>query len=404
MNCRISFILAILILPHVAQGMSTTFFKPASTFPKIRFANDTFFTINSIYSRSSAQKSYNKHGEKSYLFDWNKPETLLNSFTNNTISATDTSSPGKAYIDGQAITHEIVLMCTKNIPKGFFFDLQMNQRYLTLKKVTLVPVNSRNEAYLSDEALAADNPALASYLTTCKETYPIFKGTTNQKYILNNSYLFAGYTRSWDNFSEIDFVDATFKTGLFLNFNNAKEELLLELPLLNNNGLCAECSVAVGILNWINIGGTVSTKIYTSTQQIIGLNTNSIDNDFLKQHKGQATVKQYPFFYGNIYIEADHIEAGLSVLVGYSYAHQQKTIVTSVDEQTFPRHINNSQSRFQEWSVGTLLFEIEYDFATEKNRKAPAIKASLYQPVHGKRTFKSRTETLSCCLQFSHQF
>jgi hypothetical protein len=401
---KILSVLAILAAAQAAQAMSTAFFKPASMLPKIRFANDAFFTINSSYSRSFAKKSFNKHGEKSYLFDWNNPETLLNSFTNPALAATDTSASGKAYIDGRAITHEMGFAVTKNIPRGFFFDLQIYQRYLTLKKISLVPLDSKNEAYSSDAALAADNPALADYITAFTAAYPLFRSTSNQKYILHNSFLLAGYTKSWDDFEEIDFFDATCKAGFFIQLNNQTDTQILELPLINNNGFCAECNVAVGILNWINIGATVSTKWYISNQQTLGLNTHSIDNDFLKLTKGRATVKPQAFFYSNLYIEADHLIGGLSLLLGYSYAHQQKTIIQPIDDQQFPHHLNTEQSRFQKWSFGTFIFDIEYDFATEKNLNVPAIKFSLYQPIHGKRSFKSATEALSCCLQFSHKF
>lgn len=403
MKQKFLYIIAITLYPLFSQGMSSTFFKPATYTPKIRFANDAFFTINPIYSHASSKNSYDINGEKTYLGQWNKPETLLNSFNDSTLDATDTTSAGKAYVDGTSIVHEAALIITKNIKKGLFVDVQVFQQYLTIKNLSLVPLNSKSEPFASEENLISEDPALAAYVTEFKTVHPSFQSKATQTYFFNQTFLFAGYTTSWNHFSRIDFIDVTCKLGLALNLNKTKNSSIFDLPLHKNNGFCAEISGAIGVLNWINIGANVSAKIYAPTQQSIGLNTNAIDNSFLKPHKSQAVLKQQPFFYGNIYIEGDHIEGGLSILLGYAFAAQNKTKIISLDS-AMSESYNNPQSRYDGWSSGTLLFEVEYDFATEKRKNVPTLKLSFYRPIHGRKVFKSAAQGTSCCLQFSHKF
>lgn len=403
MKNKISYIIALALFPLFLSGMNSNFFKPSTHAPKIRFANDAFFTITPSYSHSSSKTSYGLHGEQGYLFQWNKPETLLNYYNDDTIAITDTTSTGKAYIDGKATVHEASLIITKNIKKGLFFDVQIFQQHLTIKNLSLVPLNSKNEPFATEKSLETKNPALAAYVKTFKENHPLFQDKATQTYPLNQTLLFAGYTNSWNHFSHIDFIDFTGKFGLALNLNKTKNNSILDLPLHKNNGFCAELNGAIGLLNWINIGANLSAKVFAPTQQTIGLNTNSIDNDFLKPYKNQATLKQQPFFYGNMYVEGDHIAAGLSILLGYAYTVQNKTKVISQDSQS-PAHHNNPQDRYSGWSSGHLIFEVEYDFATEKCKNVPTLKASICQPLHGRKNFKTAAQGFSCCLQFSHKF
>jgi hypothetical protein len=413
MNYKLLFSLAILAFPLSSYGMSTTFFKPATIIPKIRFANDAFFTITPLYAHSSTINSYDGNGQKTYLLNWNGPETLLNSYVDKTLPNSDITSAGKAYLDAKSITNEFGLIITKNFPKGFFFETQLFIKQLRLKNLRLIPLNSKNEPFESTDALASEDPTFAQYLDDFESLYFLpsieHKDTETtmltQNYTFFNSFIFAGYTNTWNHFSHIDFIDFTCKVGMALDFVNRKESYpILQLPLNTNNGFCAEISTAIGVLNWINIGTNFSTKVYTGTEQNIGLNTNSVDNDFLKPYQSQATVKPGPFFYSSIYVEADHIEGGLSMLLGYSFAQQQKTKIETTKNSERPPYLNNEQSRYQGWSLGTFLFEVEYDFATEKCKNVPSIKFSLYQPLHGRRVFKSATQVTSCCLQFSHKF
>ena len=412
MNHKFLLCLAILAFPLSSYGMSTTFFKPATIIPKIRFANDAFFTINPLYAHSSTTNSIDGNGQKTYLLNWNGPETLLNSYVDKSLPNSDITSAGKAYLDAKSITNEFGLIITKNIPKGFFFEIQLYIKQLRLKNLRLVPLNSKNEPFESRENIVSEDPTFAQYLDDFETLYFLPSVEHNdtetkmfiQNYTFLNSFIFAGYTHTWNHFSHIDFVDFTCKLGLALDFVNKKEShQILQLPLNTNNGFCAELSTAIGVLNWINIGTNFSTKIFTGTEQTVGLNTNSVDNDFLKPYHNQATVKPGPFFYGSIYVEADHIEGGLSMLFGYSFARQQRTKIETTSSEFAP-HLNSEQSRYQGWSLGTLLFEIEYDFATEKFKNVPALKFSLFQPVHGRRVFKAATQVTSCCLQFSHKF
>lgn len=414
MNHKFLFSLAILALPLTSCGMNSTFFKPATVIPKIRFANDSFFTINSVYAHSATKTSFDTHGKRTYLLNWNGPETLLNSYVDSTLSNDNITSAGKAYLNAQLIVNEFGLILTKNAPKGFFFETQLYIKQLHLKNIELVPLNSKNEPFNSKEDVTSENPTFATYLDDFETLYSIPMATNDknstaksdtQSYPFLDGYLFAGYTHTWDHFTHLDFIDFTGKIGLTLDFKAKKDKNpILRLPLNTNNGFCAELNTSIGILNWINIGGNLSTKISTGTEQIIGLNINSIDNDFLKPHQGQATVKPGQFFYGTVYLEADHIEGGLSMLIGYSYARQRKTVIKVSNDNDSNTILNKNQSRYQGWSLGTFLFEIEYDFATEKFKNVPALKFSLFQPIHGRRAIKSATQVGSCCLQFSHKF
>jgi len=403
MKKKLLYIVAVSSYSFFMQGMNSNFFKPATVIPKIRFANNAFFTINPVYSRTFSEKSYDQLGAQTGLFQWGKPETLLNSFNDTTLDITDTTSAGNAYIMGKSIIHETALLITKNIKHGLFADIQIFQQYLTIKNLALIPLDNHNEPFESEEALELTNPALADYVKVFKKNHVQFQEKAKKTYFLNQTYLWAGYTNSWNHFSQIDFIDFTCKLGLLLNLSKVKNNLIFDLPLHKSNGFCLEANSAIGVLNWINIGATLATKIYPITQQTVALNTNSIDNSFLKPYKNQATLRQRPFFYGNIYIEGDHIEGGLSLLLGYAYAVQMKTTVTTNDLQA-SNYDNNPQTRYAGWSSGSLLCEIEYDFATEKRRNVPAIKLIFIQPLHGKNVFKSAAQAISCCLQFSHVF
>ena len=404
MKRNLLYTIALTLYSSCMLGMTTNFFKPTTHVPKIRFANDTYFTVQPGYFRSAAKQSYGLHGIKGYTFQWNKPEVMLNSFTDENLAKSDTTSAGRAYIDGTVINHEFSFVCTKNIPRGFFFDVQIYQRNLVLKNINLVPLNSKFEPFGSDESFQNEDVTFYNYVTDFKNKYTLFQGKERQTYSLNQTFFLAGYTKTWNHFNRIDFVDFSFKGGFTFNFNNIKNKSILALPIHNNNGFCAEAASSIGIYTWLNFGAALSGKVYTSNQQQLKLNTNSIDNDFLKPEVGFAKIKQYPFISGCFYIEADHFVAGLSMLLGYSYTYQGKSKIDTGNNTTFKSIDNSTPDRYKSWKSGTLLFDIEYDFATEKNRNAPFIKLSFHKTIHGRNVMKSAAQAISCCLQFSKRF
>ena len=89
----------------------------------------------------------------------------------------------------------------------------------------------------------------------------------------------------------------------------------------------------------------------------------------------------------------DHIIAGLSFVVGYSYNEQENSTWHPKDTDLFDSKIVNSDPILQGFSMHVLHLLLEYDFSFHMTdyKWAPRVSAFYNLPLEGENAFKTDT-------------
>jgi len=167
-------------------------------------------------------------------------------------------------------------------------------------------------------------------------------------------------------------------------------ERVFDLPLGYNGhiGFPIKMDVSFGAYDWFTFGFHLGVIPFANKSQTVQVKTDINQRGYIKLARACACVNQGPLWEAGLYAQADHICHGLSFGVGYSFAHQNGSTVTP-RSSVFTPSIVNTDSMFHEWSMSTLNFMAEYDFAQEGSKWGPRLGIFYNREVGGKRVFNT---------------
>lgn len=372
--------------------MSTTFSKPTTKFPKIRFASDHLTSLEFQYARAKATEAYNTHEQRVPLLSFNGPEDLLQRFIDPTLPCDDTTSAGQALFGGTFKAYEFQFIFNKNFTDSFFIASSGTVTRAGFGNITVTPV-SKYCLPLTFQEIIADQP-LSNFLKEFEEK--LFKPCDYIFNCIGPLSFTAGYTKNYQCFEHIDFVDVTFQGGLLVNEQNLNVEHSTEFPVFlpplyprHNLGVPLQANIEIGLYEWLNIGGTALVIPFISSDKKIRLNSTPTNNVLFAQEKTLTHLDQQPFIYFNGYFQAEELIPKVSFLLAVTFAKQFKTTFTPDDKEKYPVDIVNTYTFNQEWQRTCIHFEIEFDAARKDHHTNPRIKFIYIHPVHATSTYKS---------------
>lgn len=378
------------------QSMDTTFGSPTTTTTTPRFATKNLTSFDSSFSYYKANSSYDSKGQKTALLSYNGPEDLLKRFVDPTLPKTDSSSVGKALIDGTFSFENCSLTYTQNIGTNFYFALESSLSNVDIRNLSIQPLNSKCNCLSTSEINA--NPTLKSYLTKLDKL--IYSNDKNSFFysVIGPSFLTIGYTNHFQDFSYIDFIDVTFFTGIAVPIinvspiNNSPASVsIFSVPIYNYTclGVPMEASVMVALYDWLNIGTNALVMPFINSENIVSLNTTKTNNINFLPDSGYASIHHRPFIYFDGYIQAEQLIPCLSLMAAISYAQQFKTIYDSLDNVKFPNDVINAFPAHRPWQAAYLTLTAELDFATESHKNLPHFQIVYVAPIFGRSVFKT---------------
>lgn len=395
-------------MPRFFYGMATTFETTSSSFPKPRFARKDLTSLELYVTHDYAKSSYDKNGNETALLSYHGPHDLYNRFVDPKLPYNDTQNMGKALLSGIYSDMNYALSISQNIGSHFFISLSSSYTQSVIKDFTILPIKNNCFIMTPDEINA--QPGLTEYLKKLyQKLNPSSCGLPIPESLAGPTFLSCGYCTSLRHFSTIDLLDLTFEFGFLL------PEFTLDTPTPNvlsvfppeaivNIGVAMITSAAVGMYDWLNIGGTVIVMPYIPNDTVIPLNTTMTTNNIFIDQEGLCFVQHKPFVYANAYIESEQLIPHITVLAGLSYAKQYPSYYRAQDTKKFPTKIINASPTDPEWSCLNLTIEGEYDFADHNSKHLPRITFVYVRTLWGSAVFKTSTYAGIFGLELTYDF
>ncbi|MDP3788061.1 MAG: hypothetical protein Q8Q60_01925 [Candidatus Chromulinivorax sp.] len=372
--------------------LSVSQYKPDSFFQKPYFHQDNFANVSTIFSGGFASQAYNQTGQKVPYLQQFGTENLLKKFTDSSLPDSDIDSFGQGQLTGEFHVREIIVACYKNMIHGFFIEGATVIQDLFINTISVDFVESSTS--LTEQQIA--------YLQDLQNNLPASIGRSG----MFTTALYAGFNKTFLDFTHLDFIDLTIKTGFMspqaMSDTNTS---ILQLPLGNMNfGYPVIAAASLGVLDWITIGCNGSVIAWQSATKTISMNNTLSDNNLLISQSGRAIIQRGPLLATSIYFEADHFHQGLSATIAYSYTKNCAYTISPIDQIQFPAALANQSALLDSWSFGSLYMQFDIDFACESSPNAPVITVFCNIPITGQLCPKTTIFGSSCSLQLSQTF
>lgn len=211
--------------------------------------------------------------------------------------------------------------------------------------------------------------------------------TPNKRTALSDCITLFGWTTNYEGCEELDFIDATIKTGVLWPTGTCiKTDGCLSIPNgYGNWGFPLSVDLAFGALDWLTLGLHLDTILFLSSSKYIKKQASCYN--YLDRKPGTITTF-------SMYSKADHVILNLSLILGYTYSHKSKDEITQLSSDNHFNNTSNFNNLYykpflNEWSMHTIHIAFNYDFAREYHRLAPSIEIFFNQQVAGRNVFKT---------------
>lgn len=398
-------IIAVLFSNIVIAMDNPHFYKASQFFYEPRIAKDYLGTASLLFNGGKANTGLNGCGQKVPLLSICGMQTLKNiaqgvpnkvfdqvseDILNNLWQDTTTrSSFGQLCVDGRFRIMSADLFLTQNGAHGFFAELHIPIRKITLSHIDFIDHSSDDDAGTSVN-LKQWSAFIEDFASMMKR-YDIHAGHVEEDG-LGDISLKAGWALNYDETEKIDFIDFTIMSGLLLPTSKKQNPSIPFAFPLGYNGHFAiplDIRFGLGLYDWFTLGSYGTMLIFFPTQRIAAMKTAREQRGFIKLAHGCATEDRGPLITIGTYAKADHVACGFSCLIGYQYNNQTKTTLFPF-EDIFDEKIVNTDPCLRGWSMHTINIIAEYDFADECCSYGPRLALSLDVPIAGKRIFLTK--------------
>jgi hypothetical protein len=273
---------------------------------------------------------------------------------------------GSIRIGGRFLLRECLLQATYNLCHGLFTGVHLPVRHLAI-----------------DHVMVHD-----AFTTATTATHHIWQNVFDHINVILNRYgtmpssfaktgigditLYGGWTSNYQNMDCLDFVDSTLQIGLIVPTGAPRNPCNpLSLPLGYNKhcGVSLAASVAVGAYDWLTSGIQCSVIFFAPRWQQASLRSSHEQTGLISFAQKEVKVAKNPLAMIAGFLQMDHVIGGLSLLVGYSWVHQNQNSVGTCHGSSYQLApmLDNG------FSMHTLNLAIHHDFATTSRKCAPHI-------------------------------
>lgn len=365
----------LLAYPSWSQAMhmfdNPHFFRANHFFCEPRFEKKGLSSLDIMASRGATKTARNATGHKVNLLSIYGPESIPGLDQSVTVPCASRFS-----FSGKLAVADVIILATQNIVHGFFVQMHVPFRKVEIRKIRFSSCNQHMSAELSN--------SLNTFLTQHD-----LKITPVNNTGLGDVSAYLGWTRNYQNTERIDFIDATLKLGIIAPTGiQRNESLIFDIPTGYNGHIGASMSAdfSIGAYEWLTVGGHLRGIVLAAAQKCVRMKTDPCSTGFIKLACGKADVKPGSLYEGGVYIKADHIIRGLSLLFGYSRVGQGHDSLKPCGSDV-PESVVMSDPMLQPWNMQTVHYLVEYDFTKEQRFICPRISLYCDQQMGGQRTF-----------------
>lgn len=289
---------------------------------------------------------------------------------------------------GEFEINELYFLYTQNIPRGFFFQINVPFRKLSICRITYCDLSPRDEMCPN-----IDNIYWQSFLNLFDDILKDYKLDIKDfccKGVGDICFL-VGWTQNFEDTEYIDYIDTTFKAGVLApsaKKRNPNKVFSLPLGYDGHIGFPIIFDGSLGLYEWLTIGAHVDFTYFACRNKTMRLKTDPCQSGFIKLAKDCVCLHKGALWNAGFYVKADHVVGGLSLLAGYTFSTKQKDHIKATPS-CIDCAIANCDEMLAKWEMHTIHLLIEYDFTKEGKKFGPRIGAFYNRCVSGKRIFKT---------------
>lgn len=352
------------------------FYRASFFFGEPRFERDKLTTFNARVGAGSSNKARNACGDKVCLLDLfgnqamsklgeNVPYKNLSNPQDLTLQLLEQEPAANGFgqfsFEGKFRTVELDLQLYQNIINGFFLEF-----YVPIRKLEITDICGHD---ITPDCACPNgqNPTWKTFLNqydSILDHYCLCQNGVNRTGIGDTTAL-VGWALNYEQTAHLDFIDFTLEAGvLFPTGKKADPNIIFDLPQGYNGhyGFPLNVSLALGMYEWLTLGAHTLILPFKSKTYEVRMKTSAAQNGFIKLAKGCADVHRGSLWQMGGYFKADHAIRNISLLLGYSYSLERKSILDPVDTNIFNSGVVNSDTLFQGWNMHTIHLLAEADF------------------------------------------
>jgi hypothetical protein len=307
-------------------------------------------------------------------------------------------------LEGTFTNIEAGLRYTQNFIKGLFLECYVPIRSLKVHNIEFVDLSAHNTyPNANDPYWILFKKELPTIMTQHGLSIDEWK-----EHGIGDVALLGGWTLSHQDTKEIDFVDITIQSGVTLPTGKKQDpSFAFSLPFGYNKhwGIPLHMICAIGAYEWLTVGISLDTLFLLSkTDQELRMKVSPQQSSILLLNSGKAHVHPGTIWSVAPFFKADHVIRGLSLSIGYTYAHQKTTFVTPCNMALFSYAVVNTDERFAGFTLHTLHVAAEYDFTQQSWHCGPRIGLTYNHQMSGKRCFKTYLASINGGLEVAWDF
>lgn len=393
------------------------FYKASQFLYQPRLAEDELLSMYTLFGAGRSSSSLNACGEETTLLNLYGPEnlhylaegvpnTILNKSPDSFINALWMQETGACFgnliFDGVLRVANINLEMIKNLENGFFFDINLPLRKITVSTITYTdlstPVNAHGVSFQE----------WTTYIQNLKENlarYDIQLCNEVSNGGVGDLTCMMGKTINYEETRHVDFIDATIRAGiLFPTGKKANPRILFDIPTGYDGfwGIPICTAAAIGMYDWLTAGTYLNILPFLSKYTWMGIKTAEEQSGFLRLFIDRVKAYKGPLLTYGLYVEADHVSKGFTLFLGYQYNKQFPTVISP--RSGIDVTIANSDARLAGWTMQTFNFIIDYDFATIEHPNRPRVGLEIDFPFRGESIIPSKMGNVSLCLDIGCSF
>lgn len=382
MNTSIRLLICCIVSTQIINTIDNPHFYRANFFwgePRLELPWLTTLEING--ATGTTTQSRNADGHKTALFNLYGPFALQHLAAG--LSGLETSNPldailiqlnnlpdngsfGNLLFKGHFRTTEAFVNFQQNFCLGFFLQLYLPIRNLTLRHTTSYTDLSPTDG----QGPIVTTPVWQTFLHNLDAILQRHGRRLNNGQSVTDFGDFSilgGWTWNYQDTCDFDYIDLSSKIGFLLPTGRDKKPgLIFSLPTGYNGftGVPVKFQGSFGLFDWLTMGCDIGALFFFDKTKEIFLKTDPRQNGLIKLGKATAEIQQGPIWDLAAYAKADHVVHGLSFLFGYTYTKQDKTIICPQETFNFTSSsILLADEEFKSWRMHVIHFMVEYDFA-----------------------------------------
>lgn len=370
------------------------FYRGSYFFGEPRIAKDNLFTPQIRFSGGGTAEGQGARGKTNVLQIYGQenifelangaPDCVLNKNPNGFINDLWQQTPagknfGKLDFYGHFQTMEVDFDVQQNFKKGIFAELYVPIRELQINNISYKDLSTRANAG-SDIDFAQWQNFIIHLEDNLKQYGVCIHSSKSTK--LADMTALLGWTINYEETEYIDFIDFSLKSGVIFPFGKKNIDNVFALSQgYGHWGFPVYADVSVGLYEWLTLGGHLAGIVFADNNQKIFMKTSNTQNGSIKLSKGIADVDLGSIFNIGLFLKGDHVNRRLSFLLAYRYDQQFSTKLYPFEVRTFNASVVNDEEALRGWSMHTIDFSLEYDFATYEHPDRPRLELFLIYPL-----------------------